>query len=1044
MKSLISIMGSMKTMIVLVFVFAFSVGYATIIERMYSTSTARAAVYNATWFYILLGLLSISLILHLIKFKIRQKPLVFILHFSWLVILLGAALTHYVGYEGLMHIREGKTASTITSTVPYFEVSVDDGAKKVTSDHEQFLSYMFHNSYSKTLTINGKKVHVKLTQFIPNVIQAIVESKNGAPIANMMITSQGKGQQTKLSPGQFFMSDSLVLDFDSNHHFTKPVIKLFEIGKKLYMSHLVPLTYLKMDTRKSGILPPNKKELVSNRTLYSYKATHFVLRSFYPHANIKLISNPHANPLNPAMGALRFKISSGGVSKNALVYGESGMTGSPATVDLNGLRVTVNYGSKIIHLPFKVKLDKFQLTRYPGSMAPETYSSYVTLIDTRHNVTIPYRIHMNHILEYRNFRLFQSSFDPDLKGTILSVNMDPGTDVTYFGYLLLAIGFFGSFFASNGRFAQLSRLAKAASAKKSTLAVLALALMFHYTNTYADTLNPIIKTITSYNKTTANKFGSLIVQSSAERGRMEPLNTLAIQIMEKIHGSQSMLGLSANQIVLGMLTRPDYWRQIKMIKTGNSLVNKLIGVAPKTQYVSFSQFFTDPNTMSGYKLAAEVDKVMRLDPKKRGVYDRAVFTDNDKVNVAYMVYTGSIFKMWPEPNSASRKWFGTVNALKHFPKQEANKVRNLALGFFLSVNKALQTGNWKPVNNAISTISEYQRFYGASVYPSSGRIKVELIYNKLNIFERLWPLYFFVGFALLILSFIKILRPKFPLNIYSRISMILLILFFIAHTVALIMVWYISGHAPWADGFESMTYIAWASVLAGFIFSRHSPITLAATSILAGLILFVAHLAWMNPAITNLVPVLNSYWLDIHVSMITASYGFVALGALLGFITLLLFILKNKKNEQRISLAIIELNSINEMSIMIGLAMLSVGTFLGGVWANQSWGHYWGWDPKEVWALVSILVYVIVVHIRFIKPIYTQFNYSVISLLAFTSILMTYFGVNYYLGGLHSYAKGNPVPIPAFAPISYLVIFIVIAIAFRNRKLAVDVKSLES
>jgi len=815
MKSLLSIMGSMKTMMILTFIFAFSVGYATIIERMYSTSTARDIVYNATWFYVLL-----------IKFNIKQKPLVFILHFSWLVILLGAALTHYVGYEGLMHIREGKTASTITSTVPYFEVTVADREKKIKSYHEQFLSYMTHNSYSKTLAINGKEVHVKLIQF-------------------------GKGQQTKLSPGQFFMSDSLVLDFDSNHHFTKPAVRFFEMGKKLYMSHSVPLTYLKMDTRKSGILPPNKKELVSSRTLYSYKATHFVLRSFYPHAKIKLISNPHANPLNPAMGALRFKISSGGISKNALVYGEAGMTGSPATVNLNGLRVTVNYGSKIIHLPFKVKLDKFQLTRYPGSMAPETYSSYVTLIDTRHNVTIPYRIHMNHILEYRNFRLFQSSFDPDLKGTILSVNMDPGTDVTYFGYLLLAIGFF------------------------STLAVLALALMFHYTNTYADTLNPIIKTITSYNKSTANKFGSLIVQSGAERGRMEPLNTLAIQIMEKIHGSQSILGLSANQIVLGMLTRPDYWRQIKMIKTGNSLVNKLIGVAPKTKYVSFSQFFTDPNTMSGYKLAAEVDKVMRLDPKKRGVYDRAVFKDNDKVNVAYMVYTGSIFKMWPEPNSATRKWFGTVNALKHFPKQEANKVRNLALGFFLSVNKALKTGNWKPVNNAISTISEYQRFYGASVYPSSGRIKVELIYNKLNIFERLWPLYFFVGFALLILSFIKILRPKFPLNIYSRISMVLLILFFIAHTMALIMVWYISGHAPWADGFESMTYIAWASVLAGFIFSRHSPITLAATSILAGLILFVAHLAWMNPAITNLVPVLNSYWLDIHV--VLSLYCFLSL-----------------------------------------------------------------------------------------------------------------------------------------------------------------------
>jgi cytochrome c-type biogenesis protein CcsB len=233
-----------------------------------------------------------------------------------------------------------------------------------------------------------------------------------------------------------------------------------------------------------------------------------------------------------------------------------------------------------------------------------------------------------------------------------------------------------------------------------------------------------------------------------------------------------------------------------------------------------------------------------------------------------------------------------------------------------------------------------------------------------------------------------------------------------------------------------MTYIAWATVLAGFIFSKQSPITLASTSILAGLILFVAHLNWMNPQITNLVPVLNSYWLSIHVSMITASYGFLGLGALLGFITLLLYIFGKGENEKQISLSIKELNAINEMSLMIGLVLLTIGNFLGGVWANESWGRYWGWDPKETWALVTILVYAVVVHVRFIKSIYTQFNYSVISLLAFTSVLMTYFGVNYYLAGMHSYAKGDPVPIPDFVPISYAVIFVVIALAYRNRKIA--------
>jgi ABC-type transport system involved in cytochrome c biogenesis permease subunit len=182
--------------------------------------------------------------------------------------------------------------------------------------------------------------------------------------------------------------------------------------------------------------------------------------------------------------------------------------------------------------------------------------------------------------------------------------------------------------------------------------------------------------------------------------------------------------------------------------------------------------------------------------------------------------------------------------------------------------------------------------------------------------------------------------------------------------------------------------------------------------------------------------VLNSYWLSIHVAVITASYGFLGLGALLGFVTILLFVFKTQKNEKHISLSIKELNSINEMGLMIGLAFLTLGNFIGGVWANESWGRYWGWDPKETWALVTILVYAAVVHLRFVKSIYSEFSFSVVSLLAYTSVIMTYFGVNYYLAGMHSYAKGDPVPIPDFVPITYTILFIVIAVAFRNRKLA--------
>jgi cytochrome c-type biogenesis protein CcsB len=266
----------------------------------------------------------------------------------------------------------------------------------------------------------------------------------------------------------------------------------------------------------------------------------------------------------------------------------------------------------------------------------------------------------------------------------------------------------------------------------------------------------------------------------------------------------------------------------------------------------------------------------------------------------------------------------------------------------------------------------------------------------------------------------------------------ILILSFISQTIGLGLRWYISGHAPWSDGYESMVYISWATVLAGFLFSKNSPITLAATSILTALILFVAHLSWLDPQISNLVPVLKSYWLTFHVSMITGSYGFLGLGALLGFLNLILFIMSkssSKENNKFIALTIKELTYVAEMTLIVGLIFLTIGNFLGGVWANESWGRYWGWDSKEAWTLVTLVIYSFVVHLRFIPNLNSLYVFNIGALLAYSSVIMTYFGVNFYLSGLHSYAKGDPVPIPDFVYYVIGIVFITIALAYKNRKL---------
>ena len=1041
MKAFLKILGSMKTMAVLMLFFAFVLGYATFIENDYGTVTAKADVYNASWFEFLLALLAINLVLNIYNYKMfsRKKLPILIFHIAFLVILLGAAITRYVGFEGTMHIREGSASSNIISSDTYFEVKATQDKKSVSSSQGQiFLSKRSTNILKSSLELNGKDIDVHLVEYIPNVTRGIVEdTKEGKPLLNLMVSAGRKGKSVILQQGNYIDNGSYVLDFQSHKTFTKPVISIFIKNNQFFMKHNIELSYLKMDDRTQGKLPKNDMEPLAKRTLFSYNQGNFVVKGFTLHGKEVLKSNPKVSPRQIGNDALRFLVSVDKKSKLVTLFSRVGTLAKPVHTKIDGVDITLSYGSKYIHLPFSLYLVDFQLDRYPGSMSPASYASEVILIDKKKNIEQRYRIYMNHILDYQGYRFFQSSYDPDEKGTILSVNHDPGTLVTYIGYFLLMVGMFWALLFKNGRFVLLAKKVKKIADAKVVSALFGMILLGSMTPSYGAELDPTLKTILAFDKNHADKFGELIVQDNG--GRMKPLDTLATEILRKIHRDSSLVvgstSLDANQVILGMMIRPDAYKQIKFIRTKNKEINKIIGAREDAKFASFSQFFQDDMRLRGYKLAPLVEKATRKPPKYRNRFDKEVLKVDERVNVSYMVYTGELLRIWPKQNDTNNKWYATINALETFPPKEANEVRNLAITYFTDIDKALSSGDWSASDKSLQKIAKYQKFYGAEVYPSKTRIEAEIFYNKTKIFERLFPLYLLVGLVLLILSFIKIIKPTFQIDTYMKIALWLMILFFIAHTIGLINRWYISGHAPWSDGYESMIYISWSTVLAGFIFSKRSPMTMAATGVLAGIILFVAHLNWMNPQVTNLVPVLNSYWLSIHVSLITASYGFLALGALLGFITLLLFIVRDKSNEKHIVLSIKELTVINEMSLMVGLALLTVGNFLGGVWANESWGRYWGWDPKETWALVTILVYAVVIHTRFIKSLANEYVFNVISLLAFTSVLMTYFGVNYYLAGMHSYGKGDPIPIPDFVPISYAIVFAVIALAYKKRRL---------
>jgi cytochrome c-type biogenesis protein CcsB len=408
-----------------------------------------------------------------------------------------------------------------------------------------------------------------------------------------------------------------------------------------------------------------------------------------------------------------------------------------------------------------------------------------------------------------------------------------------------------------------------------------------------------------------------------------------------------------------------------------------------------------------------VREAYNKDPKDRGMFEKELLKLDEKVNITSMIFSGSFMKVFPVPGHENNDWTFPENmGHQHQVSSGGGIVEQFYPTYISALKSALQDGDWKLPNRIIAELEQYQQKHGGEILPSPGRVKAELFLNKMNVFSRLGKTYALLGLAFLGLLFTSVFKPKVNLKWPFRIAFGLLAFAFFMHTLGLGLRWYVSERAPWSNGYESMIYIAWTTILAGLIFSRKSAGGLAATTVLASTILMVAGMSWLDPEITPLVPVLKSYWLTIHVSMIAGSYGFLMLAAIIGVLNLIFMIFANQRNGGKVYRMVKEMTYISEMTAIGGLFMISIGTYLGGVWANESWGRYWGWDAKETWALVTILVYSFILHMRFIPGFRGLYAFNVATLFGWASVVMTYFGVNYYLSGLHSYAAGDPVPIP--------------------------------
>ena len=1037
-KKLISFLVSTRLTAILFIVFALAMAIGTFIENDYGTVTAKILIYNATWFELILGVFVLNFLFNIKRYNLLKfnKWPVLMLHVSWILIILGSLVTRYIGYEGVMPIRENTSSNTFLSEKTYLTILVDGeykgepARKKLQSD--LLLSEHTNNYFKWNYDFSGQDFTIEYLDFIEDATEGLVEAKSGEKYLKIVEASKGNRHEHYLRSGEVTSIHNILFSLNSP---TEGAINITENEEgKLFINSPFDGDYMRMADQFKGTLNKGDKQNLLLRSLYNAAGLQFVFPDKIIEGKFEIVKSEDQT----LQDGLFLKISSENQSKTISLLGAKGIANDPKKISLAGLDFQFTYGSLENKLPFEIKLNDFIAEKYPGT--EKSYSSFMSKVTVIDKETFDYDIYMNHILNHSGYRFFQASFDPDEKGTVLSVNHDYfGTLITYIGYFLLYIGLLGIMFFGKTRFKDLAKQLEKVKIKKQNLTLIFIFFSgLVYSQDSHDHQQKInLKQIDSIivnnpvDELHASKFGSLVIQDSG--GRMKPLNTFASELLRKVSKSDSYKNLNADQVLLSITKDPLLWYNVPIIflKRGNDSIRKIAGRKSKEKYAAFTDFF-DKN--GNYKLASQLESSYKSSLPNQFEKD---FIDVDrKINLLFSALDGKILKIFPIPNDVGNKWvsFSEINTTD-FKGIDSLYVKNILPLYLGSIKNDIVTNDYTNSTKILESIKGFQNKYGSSVLPDENIVKAEILYNKYDIFKKLFSWYMYVGTLMFTLLIFQIFYDNKTVSYLVSISKFLIIFLFILHTLGLVARGFIAGHAPWSDAYESMIFVAWATVGIGLAFGRKSDLTIAATSFVASMILMIAHWSWMDPEIANLVPVLDSYWLMIHVSVIVGSYGPLTLGMILGIVSLFLILITNEKNKKKIDLNLKELTIINELTLTVGLIMLTIGNFLGGQWANESWGRYWGWDPKETWALISIMIYAFILHMRLIPGLRGKWIFNLMSIIAYASILMTYFGVNFYLSGLHSYASGDKVITPDFVYYSCIFVFILgFASYFKYKK----------
>jgi cytochrome c-type biogenesis protein CcsB len=1012
-NKLTSILFSTRTMALLFLSFAIAMGAGTFIESKYNTDTAKIWIYSAWWFEAMMLFFVINFAGNIKRYSLlrKEKWATLLLHLSWIFIIVGAFITRYISYEGMMPIREGKTENVFYSDKMFLTLFVDGDyqgeMKRRVFEKELLLSPVTNNDFSISSSFADTDFKVNYANFLIGAKEVIQPDPKGVLYLKLVEAGANGRENHFLKEGEVQNIHNVLFALNN---FTKGAINISIKNGVSTIQTPFEGNFMRMADKLQGKVAKDVTQPLMMRSLYTIGD----LRIVFPDLAVKgVIGYESDNDFKAKQhtDALTLNLIAEGQTKTLTLLGGKGVVGQSKTLKMGKIDYTFFYGTKTHSLPFSIKLNDFIAQKYPGTeKSYSAFESKVTVMDKNENFDA--RIFMNNILDYGGYRFFQSSFDPDEGGTVLSVSHDFwGTNITYFGYFLLYAALMAILFTKHSRFADIKRKLEVVKTKKAKL--LTMFLLFLSIGVLAQNHDQRqllsekqMDSIIAKNKVSeehASKFGRLIIQDAG--GRMKPINTFSSELLRKVSHENSFKGMNSDQVFLSMTQGGNLWIQVPIvyIKAGNDSIRKIIGIDAKQKYASFIDFF---DNSGNYKLMPYLDAAYKAANPNQ--FEKDFIETDKKVNLMESALSGSILKIFPIPDNANNKWASYPElGTSGFKGMAATYTHNILQLYFSALEEASRTNDYSQANGLLESITGFQKKYGSKVLPAEEKITAEILYNKYDVFQKLPYWYMYAAILMLLFTILKIFKERKVLNLAVNAMHIVIVLLFALHTFALIARWYISGHAPWSNAYESIIYVAWATMFFGLAFDIKSKLTVASSAFVTAMILTAAYMNWIDPEISTLQPVLNSYWLMIHVAIIVASYGPFALGMILGVVSLLLILCTNEKNKIKMDLNIKEITYINEMALTIGLIMLTIGNFLGGQWANESWGRYWGWDPKETWALISIMVYAFVIHSRFVPALRGKWVFNLMSIFAFLSILFTYFGVNFHLVGLHSYASGE-------------------------------------